>query len=466
MRARVFYLILVILAGTAAGCSKDAPPTTPQGDLVNVAPEIVAWLRQNAIAFTTAEAGHGFGDLMPLKQIIGDVRIVALGEATHGTREFFLMKHRLLEFLVEEMGFTSFAIEATWPESNRVNDYIRTGQGDPAALLAGLYFWTWNTQEVLDMILWMRQNGVSFHGFDMQFPAMAMENVEAYVAEVDTANQGTYKTLLDGFRPFAHDPASYDAVSPTTQDFIKNQLQQVHDMMTARRLIYEERSSVEKFAYALQSARVLQQGEHLYSGRDDVTDVRDAYMAENVSWILDQEGPNAKIVLWAHNFHVGVDPVGARTMGSHLRQEYQDGMVIVGFNFFKGSFNAVDFDMWNGIGDLTSHTVGPPPEDSYAYHFRGANMPRMILDLRGVDFDSTATDWLPGPRRFRIVGALYDDSNPLNYFYDARLPVEYDVIVYFQNTTPSVLLPFPAAMEIVPAASIPLIDNTPEGVFR
>jgi erythromycin esterase len=275
-----------------------------------------------------------------------------------------------------------------------------------------------------------------------------------------------YTVLLDGFRPFTNAPADYKAVSPITQSFIHIQLQQLYSIVEARRLIYEDRSTEEEFAYALQSARVLQQSEHLYSGRDDVTDVRDTYMAENVLWILEQEGPDAKIVLWAHNFHVGVDPISARTMGSHLRQEYQDDMVIVGFSFFRGSFNAKNFNMWNGIGDLTSHTAGPPPEDSYSHYFHGANMPRMILGLDGVDFNTGGTYWLPGPRRFRSIGALYDDSNPLNYFYDARLPVEYDVIVYFENTTPSVLLPFPAARETRPPVRIPPMENMPQGDFR
>jgi len=79
-------------------------------------------------------------DLEPLRSLVGDARIVSLGEATHGTREFFLMKHRILRFLVERMGFTAFAIEATWPEANRLDRYVRTGDGDPAVLLSGLYF--------------------------------------------------------------------------------------------------------------------------------------------------------------------------------------------------------------------------------------------------------------------------------------------------------------------------------------
>src|SRR5689334_21942379 len=127
-------------------------PTQP----VTIAPESSDWLREHALPFDTTDPGSDFTDLVPLKEWIGDARIVALGEATHGTHEFFEMKHRMLRFLVEEMGFNTFAIEANLPEANLLNDYLHTGQGDPAALLDGLHFWTWDTQEVLDMILWMR----------------------------------------------------------------------------------------------------------------------------------------------------------------------------------------------------------------------------------------------------------------------------------------------------------------------
>jgi erythromycin esterase len=99
----------------------------------------------------------GFEDLRPLQSTILNARIVAMGEATHGTHEFFQLKHRMLEFLVERMGFTVFGIEANWPESLAINDYVLNGNGDPAEALAGLYFWTWNTKEVLDMIQWMRR---------------------------------------------------------------------------------------------------------------------------------------------------------------------------------------------------------------------------------------------------------------------------------------------------------------------
>ncbi len=150
-----------------------------------------SWLKANAIRLNTVEAGNGFADMQPLKKIIGDARIVALGEATHGSREFFQLKHRMLEFLATEEGFTIFSIEANMPEAYRLNDYVLNGNGDPAKLIAGMYFWTWNTQEVLDMVLWMREfnksgkGRVQFTGFDMQTPNVAADIVRDFVDKND-----------------------------------------------------------------------------------------------------------------------------------------------------------------------------------------------------------------------------------------------------------------------------------------
>lgn len=143
-----------------------------------------AWIRAHAVAVATPEAGSGFDDLAPLDAIIGDARIVALGEPTHGTREAFQLKHRLLEYLVERKGFSIFSIEASTPEAYALNDYVIDGKGDPARLIAGMYFWTWNTEEVLAMVEWMRdwnrrlppdegKPRLQFTGFDMQTPDVA-----------------------------------------------------------------------------------------------------------------------------------------------------------------------------------------------------------------------------------------------------------------------------------------------------
>jgi hypothetical protein len=156
----------------------------------------ISWLGRTAVPFATVVPGSNETDLTPLKQMIGNASLVAMGEGTHGTREFFQMKHRVFQYLVHQMGFTHFAIEATWPESNDMNTYVLTGKGNPNALLSNLYFWTWRTQEVLDLVKWMREWNVSapasqrvqFVGFDMQFPGAAMDTVAAFVARVDSAN--------------------------------------------------------------------------------------------------------------------------------------------------------------------------------------------------------------------------------------------------------------------------------------
>ena len=149
----------------------------------------IQWVKQNAIPLATVEAGNGFNDLEPLKEVVGKARIVEVGEATHGTREFFQLKHRMLEFLASENGFTIFSIEANMPEAYRLNDYVLNGVGDPRDLIKGMYFWTWNTQEVLEMVEWMRQfnqsgkGRIEFTGFDMQTPTVAEEIVRKFVGQ-------------------------------------------------------------------------------------------------------------------------------------------------------------------------------------------------------------------------------------------------------------------------------------------
>jgi len=152
----------------------------------------VAWLEQHVIALEGCEAGQGFSDLEPLEAIIGDARIIGLGESTHGTREHFQMKHRLVEYLVEELGFTWFAIEASTPEAHLLDAYVLGGEGDPEELIKGMYFWTWTTEEVLAMVEWMRaynarsDHKIHFTGFDMQTPNVAAAQVIRFLREVES----------------------------------------------------------------------------------------------------------------------------------------------------------------------------------------------------------------------------------------------------------------------------------------
>ena len=230
-------------------------------------PAELEWLRKNAIAFKTDRAESGFDDLQPLKAIIGDARIVGLGEATHGTAEFFRMKHRLVEFLASEKGFTLFAIEANMPEAYRVNDYVLNGKGDPKALLRGMYFWTWDTQEVLDMILWMRKFNASgkgriqFLGFDMQTAAVAAENAREFVADLDPAFAKDTAEAYDGLDEAIHqamaagmEPAA-PAVGIDKVNLARTQrVAAVLKHMEATRARYLEKKPAAQVDWAIQNA--------------------------------------------------------------------------------------------------------------------------------------------------------------------------------------------------------------------
>ncbi len=119
--------------------------------------ELHTWLQENAIGLNSIEAGSGFDDMQPLKAIIGDAHIVALGEAAHLNRDFSRIKHRMVEFLVNQMDFTVFAIEATFAGALELNDYILTGNGDPKRALGALVYPAWTTEAILDMVNWMRE---------------------------------------------------------------------------------------------------------------------------------------------------------------------------------------------------------------------------------------------------------------------------------------------------------------------
>ncbi|GJG86794.1 hypothetical protein tb265_19750 [Gemmatimonadetes bacterium T265] len=216
---------LTLGLGLLTGCGRD--PTQPARPGAST-PSASDWLAANVVPLATVDPTADLGDLAPLGTMVGDAHLVAFGEATHGTREFFKLKHRALEYLVRQKGFTAFAIEASLPEANAVDLYVRTGQGDPAVLLSNLYFWTWNTQEVLDLIRWMRtyNAGVSpdrqvrFFGFDMQFPGAAIDSAAAFVHRVDPARAAAVDSAYACLAPYRNHgpqpgPASYAQAAQT-----------------------------------------------------------------------------------------------------------------------------------------------------------------------------------------------------------------------------------------------------------
>jgi erythromycin esterase len=413
------------------------------------------WLRKNAIAFKTERAESGLDDLQPLKTIVGDAHIVALGEGTHGTAEFFRMKHRLVEFLASELGFTCFAIEANMPEAYRVNDYVLHGKGDPKALLKGMYFWTWDTQEVLDMILWMRKfnesgkGRIQFLGFDMQTSAVATENVRKFVAEVDPEFAQTAAEAYDGldaairaagqkFFGSAGAGANADAVDATSAGR-KKRVEAVVKHLKDSRERYVKKKPAALVDWAIQNARVADQaaGPLVATGTEGFSH-RDRCMADNVDWILKQAPAGTKIVLWAHNGHVSRKGMGGISMGSHLARRHGKDYLVLGFAAHEGRYTAVA----RGTG-LGTHPLQASQPGSIEYYGHRSGLPRMIIDLRRASKDDRASAWLTKGLHHRSIGALAQDAS-----YSAVLPDEYDALIFFDATTASACFRLPPATQV------------------
>ena len=368
------------------------------------------WIRGNAIRLTTPVPGHGFDDMQPLKKVVGDARIVSLGEATHGTREFFQMKHRVLEFLATEMGFTVFAIEANMPEASELNGYLGRGSGDPAQLIRGMHFWAWDTEEVLDMVRWMRdfnQSGkghVEFMGFDMQAPKIAIEALQLFVAKADPE----YAETLAKASELVDPKAASEEWSKVVKHLEVSQFP-------------AQKGEVDQ---AIQSARLVLQSMQMKANQMP----RDASMAANVKWIVDQR-PGQKIVLWAHNAHVMTS--GGASMGSALRKMYGDQMVTFGFAFDQGSFQARP----EGGEGLKNFTVPPAPAGSLDATLSASGIPLFALDLRTAPKSGPVADWWKSPHETCSIGTMYPENQPYARLVKQVAPEAFDVILFVDKTT-------------------------------
>lgn len=407
----------------------------------------IQWLREKAIPLESVEAEQGFDDMLPLKQIIGGARLVALGEATHGTREFFQLKHRMLEFLVTELGFNIFAIEATMPEGFDVNEYVLTGKGDPEKALAGLYFWTWNTEEVLDMIRWMRRYNadpgnkkkVKFYGFDMQDGTRAWKVLTHYLSRVDRQAAGCLKN---------HDELSLIKNPYTKQDFrdiTKEKNQEALDIIaTTMKLLdknkskYMAQTGEKEWEIAQLHANILSQYIQYNTPSDNRMAgfvVRDSSMAANIRWILDHEGPDAKMVIWAHNGHVGTGQLAnVNVMGHHLRSIYGAEMVVFGFAFHQGSFQAIEMPI-DSRGGLRPFHVEPLLNESLDGTLGAIGFSLAAVDLSKLPDSGKVAEWFAEPRATRSIGAGFANQFADYFARPQKVTEKYDALLFVNQTT-------------------------------
>lgn len=391
-------------------------------------PEALAWLRKSAIPLKTAEPGP-LDDLAPLGAIVGDARVVALGEATHGTREFFQLKHRIVQDLVEKKGFTVFAIEATMPGTMTVNDYVVDGKGSATAALQAMQFWTWNTDEVRALIEWLRgwnathDRKVKFLGFDMQDPAGATALALRYLAPRDAAFADQSRAALAPLR----DVQTYRGRS----DAAKQQVIAAIDALEKRIDAHSPHDA--DWTLARRMVDVLRQGETQFHGGS--TPIRDRAMAENAQWILAHEPPGTKMVLWAHNGHVSTESMpnyAGGTMGEQLRKTFGKELVVIGFAFDRGNFRAVETTgAKRGLTD--QNHLDAAPAGSFDATLASIGVPLFALDLRTAS--GVAREWLDSPLAYRSVGAIFIPERPQNFVGTMHPLRSFDAVVFVETMT-------------------------------
>jgi erythromycin esterase len=397
-------------------------------------------LRAQALPFRSVLAGSGFDDLTGLEQLIGNARIVALGEGTHGTAEFFQMKHRLLEYLVARKGFTVFAIEGNWPEAQVADRFIKTGEDDAVAALAAMYYWTWQTEEVSALLHWMRhynatqgqRSVLSFAGFDMQVPNVAVKRVINFLDRTSNADRDAVRALYDGMEKLDK-WGSGTSASENAQ--LADRASKALHLIEAQRQALVMASTPEEYRDLRQAARIVLQAFARRAGNPGAE--RDCAMAENVRWLIEEAFPGQKIVLWAHNGHVGTDMGSSeKSLGNHLRDRYGNKMVTIGFAAHQGEVRARRRVEGSAQpGPLIAAPLAPASKGSVEALFQEAGLPRFILDLRDLPKDSAVRSWLSKPRLHRMIGAVYSAEADSEYYAHVRLPQMYDAIVFIAEST-------------------------------
>lgn len=360
-------------------------------------------------------------DLSVLHRLIGDSKVVALDENTHGSSEIFKMKNRLIQYLAAHEGFDIFSIEAGMPESYKLNEYTIHGKGDPKELIAGMYFWTWNTREMLDLVEWMRRFNqpeprITYTGFDMQDYAGSMKLLRGTFTNNRQATLLLEKIDSNLAKVLTYSSINAPRIDPTIANTTTNDLQQL-------------KSYIDKSGFSEQGKAWLHQNGtllHQYLGQGTLK-WRDDCMASNLLWINDHN-PLSRIVIWAHNGHIQKT---GNAMGHFLKESLGTDYVSVGFTFYDGTYSAIRRD-----NDPFIHRAQCAYPGTLEYLLEQLDEPVFILNLKKIQSDdSPIMAWIDA-LNFRHVGAVKIEQE----FSDRKITDAFDYLLFIRASTPSHLL--------------------------
>ena len=394
-------------------------------------------------------------DFDPLLERVDNARVVLLGEASHGTHEFYHIRAEITKRLIREKGFVAVAVEADWPDAYRVNRYVRGRGNDPDAIasLGGfLRFptWMWRNADVLDFIGWLRTHNedtldhVGFYGLDLYSLHASMQAVLEYLEKVDPEAARRAARRYGCFDHFGGDPQEYGyatafGMAPSCEREVLNQLVELRSSAAeyARR---NGRLEPDDLFFAEQNAKVVRSAEEYYRAmfrsRVGSWNLRDQHMADTLNALLgflEKQGTRSKVVVWAHNSHLGdarateMGAGGEHNVGQLVRQQFGHEAVLVGFTTYTGTVTAAsDWD-----APVERKVVRPALPDSYEalFHESGRNF---YLDLGGPAPLVAALD---APRLERAIGVIYrPETERMSHYFHAHLPRQFDAVFHYDHT--------------------------------
>jgi erythromycin esterase-like protein/predicted phosphoribosyltransferase len=389
---------------------------------------------------------------------IGDARVVLLGEATHGTHEFYRERAFITRRLITEKGFSAVAVEADWPDAYRINRYVRGTSGDEDAVQALSDFgrfptWMWRNADVLDFIGWLRTHNdtlpadkrAGFYGLDLYSLRASMQAVLRYLDKVDPAASRRARSRYGCFDQFGEEMQEYGyaasfGLHPSCEREVVTQLVELH-RQRAEYASRDGRVAADEYFYAEQNARLVRNAEEYYRtmfrGRDESWNLRDHHMVDTLEELrrfLGRTRPDARVVVWAHNSHLGdarateMGERGELNVGQLVRQHHDANAVLVGFTTYTGTVTAAS--AWDGPAHRKH--VRPALAGSYERLFHDVQMPRLLLPLR-TDLELSSA--LAAPRLERAIGVLYlPETERASHYFRARLSDQFDFVLHFDET--------------------------------